>query len=240
MAYHSSLISGQGKVTEKSLESEMKKEFNKSTLDEGWLDKTSVSGKWKITIDNVFLELPAGISDDVSSVINYGDKTAQTVEQGDDITIGTERFKVLKNENNIITALSYYNLYGTYDYESQRYIEMIQNPDCPGGNLGYAFVTEEHNYSSFVVPWEAGEDLNMSDPTIRIEMFIEGYQETLETLGATNVTARIARYQEMFDLTSDTESSILRNPSQSGYFWLGTSDSENAKKIYIVNSERKF
>ncbi len=60
LAYQSSLVGGQGKVTDTSLESELKKEFNKDTLDEGWLDKTSVEGKWKITIDGISLEVPAG------------------------------------------------------------------------------------------------------------------------------------------------------------------------------------
>ena len=61
LAYHSSLVDGQGKVTEQSLESELKKEFNKTNLDEGWLDTTSVDDKWRITIDNVYLDVPAGI-----------------------------------------------------------------------------------------------------------------------------------------------------------------------------------
>ena len=60
LAYHSSLVDGQGKVTEPSLESELKKEFNKDSLDEGWLDKTSVEGKWKITIDGISSNVPAG------------------------------------------------------------------------------------------------------------------------------------------------------------------------------------
>ena len=37
-----------------------KKEFNKTSLDDGWLDKTSVTGKWKITIDGISIEVPAG------------------------------------------------------------------------------------------------------------------------------------------------------------------------------------
>ena len=61
LAYHSSLVDGQGKVTEQSLESELKKEFNKTNLDEGWLDTTSVNDKWRITIDDVYLDVPAGI-----------------------------------------------------------------------------------------------------------------------------------------------------------------------------------
>ena len=61
LAYHSSLVDGQGKVTETSLENELKKEFNKTTLGEGWLDKTSVEGKWRITIDEISLDVPAGV-----------------------------------------------------------------------------------------------------------------------------------------------------------------------------------
>ena len=73
LAYHSSLVNGKGIVTEPSLESELKNEFNKTTLDEGWLDKTSVEGKWKITIDGVYLEVPAGsISTDSNSILGFG------------------------------------------------------------------------------------------------------------------------------------------------------------------------
>lgn len=204
------------------------------------MDKTSVEGKWKITINSVSLEVPAGTTNEIHSVINYGDKTAQTVGQGDDITIGTEKFKVLKNESNKITALSYCNLYGTYDNEKNQYIEMKQNQDSPQGNLGYSFTSGDQSYSTIVVPWGAGEDLNMKDPIIRIESFLELYQETLNALGATNVTVRIAKYQEMYNLTGDTGASILRNPSQSGYFWLGTSDSDNSKNIYCVRGDRKL
>lgn len=64
LAYHSALVDGQGEVTEPSLEKELKKEFNKSALEDGWLDKTSVEGKWKITIDGISLEVPAGKEND--------------------------------------------------------------------------------------------------------------------------------------------------------------------------------
>lgn len=72
LAYHSSLVDGKGKVTEPSLENELKKEFNKDSLDEGWLDKTSVEGKWKITIDEVSLEVPAGEEADNNATIKVG------------------------------------------------------------------------------------------------------------------------------------------------------------------------
>lgn len=74
LAYHSSLVGGQGEVTDTSLENELKKEFNKTILEEGWLDKTSVEGKWRITIDGVYLDVPAGKGD----IDNLQEITADT------------------------------------------------------------------------------------------------------------------------------------------------------------------
>ena len=75
LAYHSSLVGGKGEVSDTSLESELKKEFNKTSLDEGWLDKNSVPGKWKIIIDGVSLEIPAGkdtnVQLSIGDTVNY-------------------------------------------------------------------------------------------------------------------------------------------------------------------------
>lgn len=42
--------------------------------------------------------------------INYGGKTAQTVELGDEISIDTEKFTVLSNNGTKIKAIPYYNI----------------------------------------------------------------------------------------------------------------------------------
>ena len=91
LAYHSSLTFGLGKVEESTLKDEIKKEFNKtdSELEENWLDKTSVTGKWRITIDGVYLDVPAeineiGSSSDKSAKIynSIKDKTPQEIIDG--------------------------------------------------------------------------------------------------------------------------------------------------------------
>ena len=77
LAYHSALVDGQGTVTESALETALKTEFNKSSLDDGWLDKTSVTGKWRITIDNVSLDVPEGTTSTHAQVdpsVEYGYK----------------------------------------------------------------------------------------------------------------------------------------------------------------------
>ena len=69
LAYHSALTTGLGKVNEKDLEDAMKVEF-KDKLDKdgnlpsNWLTKPSPedNNKWRITIDGVYLDVPAGIS----------------------------------------------------------------------------------------------------------------------------------------------------------------------------------
>ena len=81
LAYHSALVNGQGEVTEASLETELKNEFNKTTLDEDWLDKTSMVGKWIITIDGISLEVPAGIENDNEVIIKVGATNLKDVSQ---------------------------------------------------------------------------------------------------------------------------------------------------------------
>ena len=227
LAYHSALVDGQGELTEPSLEKELKNEFNKSTLDEGWIDKTSVTGKWKITIDGISLLVPAGVANETPSIINYGSKTAETVEVGDDITIDTEKFKVLKksSDGKTITAIPYYNLVLNSDPIIQA---TADNAGTSVGNAGtIAFSSaESSNY-------EANKDIDLDNNVNNVNNYIKAYETTLKNLGANNVTTRIARYQEMYDLTSSEAPSTLRNPSGVGLFWLGTSSPSGGVRIII-------
>ena len=230
IAYHSSLAGGQGEVTEPSLENEIKKEFNKTTLEEGWLDKTSIEGKWRITIDDVYLDVPAGITNIPQAVINYGNKTAETVEVNDDIIIGsTEKFKVIKKseDGKTITAIPYYNL-----KLDETPIKQVTEENA-GSGQGEAGKIE---FSSVASPtWGAGEDIDLDTHENNVKSYIEAYQTTLRNLGANNVTTRIARYQEMIDVNNDNEPSTLCNPSGIGDYWLGSSGSSGANTVFIVS-----
>ena len=116
LAYHSSLVDGEGKVTEESLESELKKEFNKTTLDEGWLDKTSVEGKWKITIDDVSLNVPAGKETPPEPItLPVGTYTA-----GQEVTCGGEQFFVIADDGNSVRLLAKYCLSKTENKQLTR------------------------------------------------------------------------------------------------------------------------
>ncbi len=100
LAYHSALTSGLGKVEEDTLKDEIKKEFNKtdSELDEeNWLDKTSVTGKWRITIDKVSLDIPAGIEDNSKVAIKIGTTNLKDVSDLTTLYGETTDFKSITN-----------------------------------------------------------------------------------------------------------------------------------------------
>ena len=126
LAYHSALTSGLGKVEESTLKDEIKKEFNKTDSEleeENWLDKTSVTGKWRITIDGVSLNVPTG-TEETGSSINESekiynalkDKTPQDVVNG--VTIDGIR----------TTFISFSGADATIEYNNQRYIVSFDPP----------------------------------------------------------------------------------------------------------------
>ena len=210
LAYHSALVNGQGEVTETSLETELKNEFNKSTLDEGWLDKTSAEGKWKITIDGVPLEVPAGVEFRKTG-IDFGDKTAETIQVEDDITIGTEKFKVIKKstDGKTITAIPYYNIMLTTT-------NPVQITD--GNESSYYLKFSESKY------WNTKGVNIESMSSSNIQQYITAYQETLEGFGANNVTAKIGRYygaEEDADYIGNLAGKL--NPTAASCYWLGSS-----------------
>ena len=127
LAYHSSLINGQGKVTEPSLESELKKEFNKTTLDEGWLDKTSISGKWKITIDGVSLEVPTGIDNMAYSPL--------------DVLIGRKKKNIMFNSSISIDDTTNAKFYDSDFNTCDDYIEYDGKIYKVSYNIDYSTIT---------------------------------------------------------------------------------------------------
>ena len=175
-------------------------------------------------------------SDAVSNAIDYGEKTKETIERGEDITIGTERFKVATNNNGTIMAIPYYNLY-IADALTQGSLEDItivqataENAGTSGGTAGAtAFSTEDY--------WELGEQaIDMTDERNLIQPYIEAYQSTLEGLGATGITVRIGRFSDQNAIGDfyDSFANTLRNPSGVGTYWLGSGDAWNASIIPVV------
>ena len=127
LAYHSALTSGLGKVEESTLKDEIKKEFNKTDSEleeENWLDKISVAGKWKITIDGVILEVPAGQETDDNKVT---------------IKVGTNNLKDVSNLSTLYgETTDYISVDGvTWQlfYDDDGYIYLIASDYVPGSTL---------------------------------------------------------------------------------------------------------
>lgn len=134
LAYHSSLVDGRGKVTEPSLESELKKEFNKDTLDEGWLDKTSVQGKWRITIDEVSLEVPAGEEADNNATIKVGTTNLKDVSNLSTLYGQTTDYTS-------VSGIEWQLFYDDNDYVYLIASDYVSNSQLPcNGNIGFGTI----------------------------------------------------------------------------------------------------
>lgn len=153
--------------------------------------------------------------------INYGEKTNETIAVGDDITIGSEKFKVVIKTSNKITAIPYYN------------IELkTSNPKQSNEAGKIAFSTTKY--------WENGKevDIDMTSDKNNIQKYIDAYGETLRNLGAQNIVVRIARYSDIILVEKK-----MRNPGKlNTSYWLGTSNpysksGSNSSKVHMVYSD---
>lgn len=232
LAYHSALVDGQGKVTEDALEDAMEIEFKDKLVEDeenegekklpsGWLTKPSPddANKWRITIDGVYLDVPAGISAKVGleelTGVDFGEKTSQTVENGDDLTIDNEQFRVLSNNGRQITAIPFYNI--TLN---------LSNPMQSSTAEKIAFSTT--NY------WPQGTDeIDMTDNRNNIQQYITAYSTKLSNLTNGKVTARIGKYSEMMPYNPNSDI-LTPSSSNTGNYWLGSSYESEEMFVYMV------
>lgn len=179
----------------------------------------TIDGKDIITLEEILKNMSLGNGNTDFTGINYPDgKTEQTVEVGDDITIGTEetgieKFMVINKTDTKITAMPYYNI--TLD-------ETAPIQSSSAGTI--AFATG--------IYWKiGGADIDMTDSRNNIQKYIDAYQTTLTNLGATNVNTRIARIAELSGLTG-----VQKNPGRKGYFWVGSSSMNYYTDVRYVDN----
>ena len=139
------------------------------------------------------------------STICLGNKNIETVDVGDDLTVGIrkirasnlEKFKIIKKEGNIITAIPYYNIEIKTD-----------NPVQCGIAENSRFSKSKYVNDSII---------DMDNENNVIKDYIAAYQSTLELYGAKKVKTRVPLYSDVSTLTAEQ-----RNPSGNGEYWLGT------------------
>ena len=142
---------------------------------------------------------------DTSTTVYFEGKTLEEVSAGDDMTIGIkrtratslEKFKIIKKDGNIITAIPYYNI--TLDET-----EPVQYWNA-----------EASNFSSSLLDKNA--PIDMTSDSIVIQKYIDAYKTTLQSLGAKNVNTRIATITDLDEIEQS-----MRNPSGCGKYWVGS------------------
>ena len=160
--------------------------------------------KGKVTVGNDTYET---LRDYVGG-INYGQYTKDTIPKGADLTIGTEKFKVLSNSNGILKAIPYYNLVLTSN-------PIKQATDQTASTAG----TSAFSSSRY---WGDGINTNRIDMTNQanyIQQYISSYQNTLEGLGAEGIIVKAIRKSEVIQ---SGVTAANKNPSSTGNYWLGS------------------
>ena len=159
---------------------------------------------------------------------NYGEgKTKATVAAGDDISIGEEKFKVISNTSGTILAMPYYNLVTVAATG-----EVKQGPAVDGTSTA---ISSSFSTTSY---WTKGDDaIDMSDSRNNIQTYITAYQTTLEGLGAEGITVRAGKHSE---LSASGITAAMRNPGQTGTFWLGSGYSYASSSVWYVFRDGNF
>ena len=144
---------------------------------------------------------------------NYGEKTKKTVVPGDDIILGTEKFRVFYNQDGVIKAMPWYNLVTVTEDGTVK-----QGPAVAGKSttITSAFSTENYwkNYT------QNHKEVDMEDSRNIIKQYIESYEKYLESLRADLIQVRNGNYTE---LNQEDVTNSMRNPGKNGSFWLNTS-----------------
>ena len=151
-----------------------------------------------------------------SSSINYGTKTAQTVDKGDTIRIGDEQFMVLKNSNGTIMAMPYYNI--TLTTPTARQTNVFDD-------------STKTTFSDSEYWTQTGINIDMTNSENNVQQYIEAYQTYLQGIAGNIVTTEIGRnygdntLSDFGSISSCEENSDgvkLLNPSGVGIFFVGS------------------
>lgn len=169
-----------------------------------------------------------------SNAINYGSKTKETIEPGDDITIGgTEKFKVFSVGTDGIKAMPYYNLKLDSNPIKQATEETASSAGGVWFSNKYYWSYDENN--NLIDGWNANSkdgysiDVDMTNPANNIQGYISSYKETLRNLAAEGIIVRAPTLYEL--RTANREQ---KNPSKTGYFWLGSARISHPLAIWYI------
>ena len=222
------------------------------------LAKSSVNGTLTVTLDQVStesvteeytckLELNAIERTEVGkyTTINKGnyilvkdtENASYDAEVGDTITVGSENFYVISNDNHKVAALAYYNLnVGDYAVEGTK---GIQNEQATGFYVGGTSpypgsVKFSDNYGwSNLNNQEI--DIKQYDGPVKTALYDEksGYEKYIKELGL-NVNVRLILKEEIESLR------FKYSWISSSSYWTGSSDEDYAYSVWFMYSNGSF
>ena len=162
-------------------------------------------------------------------------QTKTTVAAGNEITITngttTEYFTVISNTNGTILAMPKYNITLTEDHP-------VQSSSAGTTTFSTRAYWSRDEQGNEISGWNSeavnnAVDIGMSNAANNIQKYINAYKTTLEDMGAEGITVRAAKYSE---LNAEGVTPAMRNPGQTGNFWLGSGNSDNAVGVWSVYS----
>ncbi len=176
-----------------------------------------------------------GSSSSNNPIVYPEGKTKDTVEIGDLVTIGTEKFIVVKHEGTDLVLLAHYNL--NVNHLKPGATEGIQNSEVRGyfGNDSLTYGNLQFSATSYwqgkvgdglEYPGSYGNDNTLPyvyDSNSNLYPYVNAYKDYLEGLGATIKEARLLKVTEQNLLNSNGKGDIVLLTS----FWLGNANSDD-------------
>ena len=154
---------------------------------------------------------------------DYKGKSKNDLAVGDVIKLTkgevTENFTIISNTNRKIVAIPKYNITLTEDHPVQ---------SSTAGTT--TFSTE--------IYWTQGTDeIKINDSKNKIAKYVVAYKTTLEDMGIEGLTVRVAKKSEL-EATGITLE--MRNPGQTGRFWLDCGHPNYNNSVWSVNTDGVF
>ena len=192
--------------------------------------KTTIKGEPKIYV----FKSNTGELYEYKDPFDYGGKTKETLVPGDDITLGTEKFRVFYNQDGVIKAMSWYNITLPSNLEIELPIQSLEAGNISFSTSAYWKNTEGWNQN----PINNSVDINMTeknqDGTYKndIQKYIDGYKKRLENLGDKNVNVRVP---QKFELEETGVTGTMRWPSGNGGYWVASAVASNGDNVWCVD-----
>ena len=186
-------------------------------------------------VDKIYIyKLDTGEAFEYNDLFDYKGKNKKDLAPGNDISLGTENFRVFYNKDDVIKAMPWYNITLPSNLETDLPIQSLDTGNINFSSSAYWKNIEGWNQN----PINNSVDINMSEKNLddtyknNIQKFIDGYKRRLENFGDKNVKVRAPQKWELEE-TGVTGS--MRWPGGNGGYWVGSAVATNGDYVWCVD-----